>query len=305
MQARRDRHYHEVKDHKKHLEHKEKVKAKRAAKKAAKAAKAAKDTDTVQDIPEVPIPEPTASADKQTDPKVEEGAQTIPPAATSEPDSGSKQDHLSPETTVEPQVEGTGESLAKQEVTSEAKVPDGTVEKVTEAPNSSPEPQKQQEEEEEEEETSDAESEVSSVSEISDTELEIRLRNRADSPPPPPPPAAQPGQVESEDEFESNPWNAVATVGLRVYYKISEEDKDKEIVTLRVVRPNRYAQKDGDEADGSGDDGDSDDGEPKEDAEESEKTLSKGLDVDDSAKDATLAGDQEQKKKSILSGTPR
>ncbi|KAI1366143.1 hypothetical protein F5Y08DRAFT_144182 [Xylaria arbuscula] len=160
------------------------------------------------------------------------------------------------------------------------------------------------------EEDSDSESTVSSVSEVTVRELDIRLRQQRDEPAPPPPPGPA-APAEEEDEFESNPWNAVATVGLRVYYKVVDAaDKDKEIVKLRVVRPNPYAptkkggkngEEDGEEDGKDGDEeGEGDEAGKEEDAEKK----SMGLDVDDSAKDATLEGDKEQRKKSILSLVP-
>ncbi|KAK8063369.1 calpain family cysteine protease [Apiospora saccharicola] len=181
-----------------------------------------------------------------------------------------------------------------------------------------------------EEESSD-ESDVSSVSDISDRELEIIMERKASMPTPPPvapPPIPQP---EPEDDFEKNPWNAVATIGLRVYYKVSEEDRDKEGVQLRVVRPNPYKQdggngdkknngeeaKEGDNHDDDGktekdeadnkdidsekegrQDGESNNGE--EGSEAPNDKMEQGLDVDDSSKDATLVGDSERRKKSIV-----
>ncbi|KAI1262626.1 cysteine proteinase [Xylariaceae sp. FL1019] len=152
---------------------------------------------------------------------------------------------------------------------------------------------------------SEEESEISSVSEISDTELDYHLKHRGNGPMPPPP-QPLPNNAEEEDEFESNPWNAVATVGLRVYYKVSGEDKDKQIVKLRVIRPNPWAKKDSESADGEDQkDGDEDDKDEGEDAgEKNEMKSSMGLDVDDSSKDATLEGSAEQRKKSILSLLP-
>lgn len=173
------------------------------------------------------------------------------------------------------------------------------------------------------EESSD-ESDISSVSDISDRELEIMMERKASMPTPPPvapPPIPQP---EPEDEFEKNPWNAVATIGLRVYYKVAEEDRDKEVVQLRVVRPNPYKhngdgdkKNDDEEADeGNGDDktgkeaddsgsekGRDDENDGEKDEEEPETPDDKkeqGLDVDDSSKDATLVGDSERRKKSIV-----
>ncbi|KAK7912089.1 calpain family cysteine protease [Apiospora marii] len=174
------------------------------------------------------------------------------------------------------------------------------------------------------EESSD-ESDVSSVSDISDRELEIIMERKASMPPPPPvapPPIPQP---EPEDEFEKNPWNAVATIGLRVYYKVAEEDRDKEVVRLRVVRPNPYSKHDGGgdknnngeeakEGEGHGDKTDKDEAEEDSDSEKGQDDESdsekgpetpddkkeQGLDVDDSSKDATLVGDSERRKKSIV-----
>ena len=88
-----------------------------------------------------------------------------------------------------------------------------------------------------------------------------------------------------EDRFERDPWNAVAVVGLRVYYKVAEEDKDKEIVTLRVVRPNPY-ELDEDEEEGQK----KAEGEGEKQEGEEGTDEAKVLDLDDSAKDATIIG---------------
>ncbi|RYP44149.1 hypothetical protein DL768_009358 [Monosporascus sp. mg162] len=180
---------------------------------------------------------------------------------------------------------------------------------------------------------SDSESYIPSVSSISDRELDIeleRMANAASRRPPAPGHAPRvipaPGDDdESPDEFESDPWNAVATVGLRVYYKVSEEDRDREIVQLRVVRPNPYLpskgkekddrESEGRDAEDADDEGGADQDEDKDkeknggkeggrDKLEEEPKSSMGLDVDDSSKDATLVGDQEQRRKSILAVVP-
>ncbi|KAH6690299.1 hypothetical protein F5X68DRAFT_229634 [Plectosphaerella plurivora] len=76
---------------------------------------------------------------------------------------------------------------------------------------------------------------------------------------------------EEPDEFEKDAWNAVVVVGLRVYFKATDAGLAPmdEAVHLRVVRSARSIN------------------------------VSKGLDVDDNAKDATLEGTLEQRKKSI------
>ncbi|KAI1823472.1 hypothetical protein F4861DRAFT_531595 [Xylaria intraflava] len=84
-------------------------------------------------------------------------------------------------------------------------------------------------------------------------------KDKTDATPEPPKVEEEEGE---EDEFEKDPWNAVATVSLRVYYKVDADDREAELVALRVVRP-------GDQAEGG-------EGKP----EEAEAKPS-GLDVDD------------------------
>lgn len=77
---------------------------------------------------------------------------------------------------------------------------------------------------------------------------------------------------EEPDEFERDAWNAVVVVGLRVFYLAGSGytmGKSEEAVHLKVVRSARSIN------------------------------VSKGLDVDDNAKDATLEGTLEQRKRSI------
>ncbi|KAM7191453.1 hypothetical protein V8F20_009276 [Naviculisporaceae sp. PSN 640] len=87
-----------------------------------------------------------------------------------------------------------------------------------------------------------------------------------------------------DDEFEKDPWNAVAVVGLRVYYKVMEGDEksETEVVKLRVVRPCLWDLRNEEEGEGKNEDG-KEDGEEKEKEKEDE---AKVLDLDDSAKDA-------------------
>ncbi|KAI3342520.1 hypothetical protein F4824DRAFT_446569 [Ustulina deusta] len=314
MEARRDRYHIELKDYNKRKAKKEKAKAKNHAKKAAKAAK--KGLDETKEVPDAPASldeqkhvQKTVVLDLPTEPASESsgGGPELGPdqAAPESSKPETKSDHGPPSKSGESESETKGDSpsRAKQDVPPAPEVPDQTAaedeQKVPgDAPPSDPQRHQEGEQEEEEDSSSYDESEVSSVSEISARELDIRFRDRAHAPPRPPPPAPAPEPPEEEDEFESNPWNAVATVGLRVYYKISEGDAEKEIVTLRVVRPNPYARKDEDrDDDGKGGEGSEDGG------DEGEKK-SKGLDVDDSAKDATLEGDREQRKKSIMSLVP-
>jgi hypothetical protein len=88
------------------------------------------------------------------------------------------------------------------------------------------------------------------------------------------------------DEFERDPWNAVAVVGLRIYHKVSDGDAEDDIVTLKVVRPSPYADTEEEKT-------------KEEDERDRAKAKTKGLDVDDSAKDATLEGSELERKMSI------
>ncbi|KAK3945968.1 calpain family cysteine protease [Diplogelasinospora grovesii] len=156
---------------------------------------------------------------------------------------------------------------------------------------------------------------ITSVSDVTDRELEMRVQeNRpggGSNMLPPPRPRndyrRDRGGRSDDDEddrmLERDPWNAVAVVGLRVYYKLHEEaGKDNsEIVKLKVVRPNPWVLSEEDEDDKKEKKTHKlKDGEKEEDTEkgEGEETdEAKVLDVDDSAKDATL--DENDKKEVI------
>lgn len=127
-----------------------------------------------------------------------------------------------------------------------------------------------------------------------DFEVETRELRAAQSPPSTPPQPTASGPVPVGAEVEGTPWNAVVVAGLRIYHKIPEGGaQDEEAVKLQVVRPVDFSSS---EYEGSGSE-----------AEEAEKKVSrklvseasKGLDVDDSAKDATLEGTENERKMSI------
>jgi hypothetical protein len=151
-------------------------------------------------------------------------------------------------------------------------------------------------------------SSISSPSDISDRELDYHLedqKSRTVRVPLPPTPGRG-VMTDSEDEYERDPWNAVAVLGFRVYYKASEDDGKQgggeDIVRIRVIRPVWFpVEKDGET--------------------EKKKMLLEGkvketgmdesmvLDLDDSAKDATLqggekveTGDGEGKKTDVKDG---
>ncbi|KAJ9141785.1 Calpain-1 catalytic subunit [Pleurostoma richardsiae] len=131
---------------------------------------------------------------------------------------------------------------------------------------------------------------ISSVSDISDREIEIRMaeakRIANQIPMIPVSSLVPPATLEEEDEFEKDPWNAVGVFGLRVYYKVTEEEKDKEIVKLSVVRPNPYSDLEEEKA-------------PREGGKAGWRECMV-LDVDDSAKDGTMGVEEADKKTGIL-----
>lgn len=136
-----------------------------------------------------------------------------------------------------------------------------------------------EEESEEEEESEDDLDSIAALSDLSEREIEIQIDELI------PPEAEEAAPAEEDpDEFEQDPWNAVVVVGLRVYYKPGTEDKPDEVLKLKVIRPIRYED-------------DKKDGKEKGEGKECETT---GLDVDDSAKDATLEGEVTDRKKSIM-----
>ena len=88
-----------------------------------------------------------------------------------------------------------------------------------------------------EDDLSDLESNVSDItSGVIEDEIEAARRAAQEASPPAPLLADD----DDEDEFERDPWNAVAVVGLRVYSRESE-------VSVKVVRPRRGEEDDKDE----------------------------------------------------------
>ncbi|KAK3325840.1 calcium-dependent cysteine-type endopeptidase-like protein [Apodospora peruviana] len=149
-------------------------------------------------------------------------------------------------------------------------------------------------------------SSITTVSELSERELDFHVKDRvriAAMPRGPPPPMGPQPRIGGsapgleEDEFEKDPWNAVAVVGLRVYYKAAEEEgaekEQKQTVALRVVRPNPYElsdvddEKDDDKAAAGSEKEDKDQKDDEKEGEGEEIDETKVLDVDDSAKDHT------------------
>ncbi|RNJ53192.1 hypothetical protein D7B24_002271 [Verticillium nonalfalfae] len=91
---------------------------------------------------------------------------------------------------------------------------------------------------------------------------------------------------EEPDEFEMNPWNAVVVVGLRVYHMVGPESQVQQetgdVVTLQVLSLQTRVESE------------------TLDTAMQVAEMTKGLDIDDTEKDATLNGGIKQRKKSIV-----
>jgi hypothetical protein len=272
LESREEAHYLKTKkllrDRKKRAKRKEKHKAKREAKEAKRAAKmnghinGHSETDQANSITNE---QEKASGDilkpvtTQPDAEDEKSAPIIP-VIHPEGSSGEQKEKQS-----EQETEASLENKAKAKLEAQHST-------VCESPS--------------EDDESDYDSSLDSLSELSDRELDIQIESYRSQTRQPVIPIIAPTVVEERapiDDFEKDPWNAVAVVGLRVYYKTTEGNTEEGIVKLKVVRPSPYSDNEEDDS---------------EEAEMKEKH--KGLDVDDSAKDATLEGGVKDRRKSIM-----
>lgn len=263
MKEKKKRRHNENKELRKqraaNVKRKEKQKArdeKRKAKEAEAKAAEARKTEVTGEQKEDVKPEGSSEVEKPLGESKE-----IAPAATSEtkkPEEIASKDEAKVETqpTTKTEVPEGLKSEVKEEPREETSKPESATNKTNKAPeptSSLPPPPVLSDPnaplpfDDDEDDLSDLESVVSDISSgaISDAILDAKLLADAALPLPPMP------NEDEEDEFEKDPWNAVAVVGLRVYCKGSG-------VRVKVVRPKEW------DLDGEG-----------------------KLDVDDSAADAT------------------
>ncbi|KAJ3522727.1 hypothetical protein NM208_g12735 [Fusarium decemcellulare] len=134
-----------------------------------------------------------------------------------------------------------------------------------------------EEEESESESEDDAESAISDLTDLSDREMEIHVIHFdgtvSDSD------SDSDSASEAGDDEEKDPWNAVVVAGLRVFHKGLGEGDDDSSIDLKVIRPIPFGK-------------DNDHLNPE---NQGKSCNTKVLDVDDSAKDATLVGDAKDK----------
>ncbi|KAF5614223.1 micromolar calcium activated neutral protease 1 (capn1) [Fusarium subglutinans] len=235
------------------------IKAEKAAKKAAEAeAKAKLEAEEAAKKEKEEKEEKEAEAEAAKDEKVEAGEEK----AESKPE-----EPMTPESTADD--DSNEKEEAKEAEAAEPKVDEKGAEADAE------------EEEEEPDIESEPETDVESVgtlATLADRELWIHVDNYtgtissdSDSDN-----ESTTSSSSSSSEAEKDPWNAVVVAGIRIFHTGLGEGEDDGDINLKVIRPIPFG-KDDEEVDVGG------------------KCSTKVLDVDDSAKDATLVGDASEK----------
>ncbi|KAF5724390.1 micromolar calcium activated neutral protease 1 (capn1) [Fusarium mundagurra] len=231
------------------------IKAEKAAKKAAEAEAEAKAKLEAEEAAKKEKEEETEAAKEE---KVEAGEEK----AESKPE-----EPMTPESTADEDLNEKEE--AKEAESAEPKGDDKGAEADTE------------EEEEEQDTESEPETDVESVgtlAALADRELWIHVDNYtgtissdSDSDN-----ESTTSSSSSSSEAEKDPWNAVVVAGIRIFHTGLGEGEDDSDINLKVIRPIPFGKDD-------------------EEVDVEKKCSTKVLDVDDSAKDATLVGDASEK----------
>jgi hypothetical protein len=137
----------------------------------------------------------------------------------------------------------------------------------------------------EEEVETDVES-VGTLLDLADREIWIHVDNYTGEVPDSDSDSSSESGSETGDDGEKDPWNAVAVVGIRIFHKGLGEGEEDGDLNLKVIRPIPF-------------------GKDNEEVDVEKKCNTKVLDVDDSAKDATLVGDTQEKIRFIKGDSAR
>ncbi|RGP61506.1 hypothetical protein FLONG3_10512 [Fusarium longipes] len=214
-----------------------------------------------------------AKAEGEAKEKVEEKVQ--------EPTEKPESDAPKPEEPMTPDSDNSDEKAIVVEKPAEEKPAeeDAPAEQVEEEANKSDsesETSSSDEDTEEEIET-DVES-VGTLPELADREIWIHVDNYTGEVPKSDSDSDSSSESASEagDDAEKDPWNAVVVVGIRIFHKGLGEGEEDGDLNLKVIRPIPF-------------------GKDNEEVDVEKKCSTKVLDVDDSAKDATLVGDTQEK----------
>ncbi|KAF5027489.1 hypothetical protein F66182_414 [Fusarium sp. NRRL 66182] len=289
LKAREERHYLDVQEfqrsERRRLKKKEKLKLKEAEKKARKEARKAERAAKAAAAAEAQAQArlETAKTDDKGEEKPAGGVEETDAPEEAKPES-KPEEPLTPESTADEDSteKKPDEKEATEEETSEAKTEsnDGEAAAAGEESHASSD-----DESEESDDDDDDVSSVGSLPELADREIWIHVDN-------------YPGEVssdsdsnssdsdsDSDSDNEKDPWNAVVVAGLRVFHKGLGEGEEDGDINLKVIRPIPFGN--------------------NEEVDVEKKCSTKVLDVDDSAKDATLVGDARDKVRFIKGDSRR
>ncbi|KAI1071307.1 hypothetical protein LB507_009508 [Fusarium sp. FIESC RH6] len=221
-----------------------------------------------------------SEAKAQTDQKAEE------PAENSETDAVKPEEPMTPESDNSDEKDIAKEKPAEEKPTEEETSTEPAAEEA-EASNSDSESSSSSESDTEEEVETDVES-VGTLLDLADREIWIHVDNfngevpasDSDSD------SSSDSGSEAGDDVEKDPWNAVVVVGIRIFHKGLGEGEEDGDLNLKVIRPIPF-------------------GKDNEEVDVGKKCSTKVLDVDDSAKDATLVGDTAEKIRFIKGDSAR
>ncbi|UZP35495.1 hypothetical protein NXS19_003311 [Fusarium pseudograminearum] len=181
-----------------------------------------------------------------------------------------------------PESDNSGEQDAVEEKPAEEKPPEQVTE---EAKGSESDSESSSDQDTEEEVETDVES-IGTLLDLADREIWIHVNNYTGEVPASDSDSSSDSESEAGDDAEKDPWNAVAVVGIRIFHKGLGEGEEDGDLNLKVIRPIRFGKDD-------------------EEVDVDKKCSTKVLDVDDSAKDATLVGDTQEKIRFIKGESPR
>ncbi|KAM0355347.1 hypothetical protein ACHAP4_007325 [Fusarium culmorum] len=219
--------------------------------------------------------EAEANQKEQAEKKVEEVAEK------------SETDAPKPEEPMTPESDNSGEQDVVEEKSAEEKpAEEKPAEQVTEeAKGSESDSESSLDQDTEEEVETDVES-IGTLLDLADREIWIHVNNFTGEVPASDSDSSSDSESEVGDDAEKDPWNAVAVVGIRIFHKGLGEGEEDGDLNLKVIRPIRFGKDD-------------------EEVDVDKKCSTKVLDVDDSAKDATLVGDTQEKIRFIKGESPR
>lgn len=262
-----------------------KKEARKAEKAAARAEKAALEAQAAAEAAEKEEKEEKEAESTDKTEKVETTPSSEEKKVESKEEEPKPQEPLTPESTADDDVEEKDEEKGDNEEEAKEEEKEENEEKAEEGDDEKEKAEESESESEEESDTDDgAASSVGSFRDLSEREIQIAVdaytgdipsdSESSDS--------SSDSDTNEGDDAEKDPWNAVVVAGIRVFHKsLGDDDEDGSSLNLKVIRPITYG-KDNDKVD-------------VENKGKSTKCNTKVLDVDDSAKDATLIGDKKEK----------